>query len=113
MVGYRLPYTKNEEEMMLQFIIDQNAYCVLRGISFWKLMENQEFTNRTYQSLKEHFRKVIINKLLSPTWYKIPEEEKIKIFSCYKSTEAPSRQGIAKGAREFSQENYIISDDSE
>lgn len=114
MAGYRVAYTKKEEESMLLYIIDQKAYYFLRGVTFWKLMAQQEFTNRTYQSLKEHFRKVIAVKLQSPNWYSIPEDDRKKILSSYHSSAAPKKlKNETEIAGEFSLENYTSSDDSE
>lgn len=69
MSGYRKPYTKEEEEAILKFIVEKEGYTSLRGCHFWETMEAAKVTERTWQSMKEHFRKFMVANLNS-TYYR-------------------------------------------
>lgn len=86
MAGYRFPYTHNEELDILKYIIDNEAYSRLRGNMLWQEMEAAGVgKQRTKQSLKEHFRKVIANRL-SRVYYELSELELMRIRLGYQST---------------------------
>ena len=58
----RLPYTKKEQISIIQDIIKQKAFNKLKGNTYWMEAENQRQVckgNRTWQSMKEHFRKKV------------------------------------------------------
>lgn len=60
----RAPYTLFEKEAIIKFLVANNRYNNLKGNSVWKTMEVRNVCPiRTYQSLKEHFSKVIIHEL--------------------------------------------------
>lgn len=88
MSGYRKPYTRVEEREILNYIIEHNAYNRLRGISLWQEMEKANIGERSYQSLKEHFRKVIIGKVCDKqrNYYRLDEDKVEKIISGYQAT---------------------------
>lgn len=69
MSGYRKPYTKEEELAILKYIVANKGYTLLRGREFWQNMEAATVTDRTWQSMKEHFRKVMVGNLNS-SYYK-------------------------------------------
>ncbi|KAJ9575973.1 hypothetical protein L9F63_007162, partial [Diploptera punctata] len=57
----RRPYGESERRKIIEFIIKKNAYNQLTGNIFWQMMEaNQICPGRTWQSLKEHFRKKVL-----------------------------------------------------
>lgn len=86
MSGYRKPYVPKEEEAILQYIIDKNAYMSLRGNAVWKAMENADITDRTWQSMKEHFIKKIVHKLGSKCFGNISGIQLKKIKCGFEST---------------------------
>ena len=60
----RMAYCRKEQERIVQWIIENKGYNYLRGNLLWKKMERDEVgRGRSYQSLKEHFRKVIITQI--------------------------------------------------
>lgn len=63
MSGYRLPYSGEEETQIIKYIIETKSYNCLRGRKFWLELEAQEWNKRTWQSLKEHFRKKMVSNL--------------------------------------------------
>ena len=60
----RMAYCRKEQERIVQWIIENRGYNELRGNLLWKKMESDKVSRgRSYQSLKEHFRKVIITQI--------------------------------------------------
>lgn len=60
--GGREPYTTKEEASIVKDIVDNRAYNKLKGVQYWKDCEERGFAckgNRTWQSMKERFRKKI------------------------------------------------------
>ncbi|KAK4878264.1 hypothetical protein RN001_010770 [Aquatica leii] len=82
MSGYRRPYTLEEERLMLRYIIENKGYYQLRGRAFWETMEVELKTQRTWQSLKEHFRKYMYNKIQNPL-YQLTADEADQIRDGY------------------------------
>ncbi|XP_045120853.1 uncharacterized protein LOC123510107 isoform X2 [Portunus trituberculatus] len=57
-------YTHWEELKTLEYIKESCSYHKLKGVAFWKKMEAKNIVpERTWQSLKEHFRRQIMPKL--------------------------------------------------
>ncbi|CAH0549991.1 unnamed protein product [Brassicogethes aeneus] len=56
------PYTNNEKKKIVEFIIREKGHYNLQGNLLWKAME-KEF-DRTWQGLKEHFKKQMFPKLI-------------------------------------------------
>lgn len=78
MSGYRVPYSYDEDNMILKMIIKTQCFYILRGNLFWQDLENCECFHprgRTWQSLKERFQKKIIPNLYNPA-YTIPVVQK-------------------------------------
>lgn len=90
MPTHRHPYTEQEDSNMLEYIIKSRAYYRLRGIAFWREMEEAKITqNRSYQSLKERFRKCIIKNLKKKHCYDaLDEDERNNIKVGYRTTAA-------------------------
>lgn len=79
MSGYQPEYTLEEELAILKFIIEKEAYHILRGTTIWIEMEEAQITNnRTWQSLKEHFRKQMSNRLFV-TGHELDFDDVVKI----------------------------------
>ena len=60
--GHRDPYTNKEEASIVKDIVDNRGYNGLKGNQFWKECEERGIAckgNRTWQSMKERFRKKI------------------------------------------------------
>ncbi|KAB0796061.1 hypothetical protein PPYR_10122 [Photinus pyralis] len=85
MSGYRPRYTTDEEIQMLRFIIQSEGYWQLRGKSFWQRMEREIMTGRTWQSLKEHFRKVVVHDLAHPKFKLAAKEVKLIKYGYHSS----------------------------
>ena len=57
----RKAYENIEELKIIQWIIRQNRYSEIGGIKLWKDLEScNEVPGRTYQSMKERFRRHIV-----------------------------------------------------
>ena len=67
----REPYSDRERRSIIKDIIEQKAYNRLRGVEYWKDCEIKKRAckgERTWQSMKEHFRKKVcinLTKILS------------------------------------------------
>jgi len=75
-------YTTEEDQRLLDLICKHKAFRYVHGNKFWKLVEgSKKFESRTYQSLKNHFLKIIIPKVISKKkhGYKLSSEDRIKL----------------------------------
>ncbi|CAL8133131.1 unnamed protein product [Orchesella dallaii] len=78
-------YSVEEGQRLLDLICHHNAYTYVHGLKFWKLVEgSKKFPDRTHQSLKNHFHKVVVRKLTSKKirdscTYKIDQENMKKL----------------------------------
>ena len=60
----KLPYCKKEQLEIVEWIVRYTAFKLLRGKLVWQRMEEVGVgRGRSWQSLKEHFRKVVINQI--------------------------------------------------
>jgi len=60
----KLPYCKKEQLEIVEWIVKYSAYKLLRGNMVWQRMEEVGVgRGRSWQSLKEHFRKAVINQI--------------------------------------------------
>ena len=60
----KMPYCKNEQQEILDWIVENEAFKGLKGNEIWKKMEEENVgRGRSWQSLKEHFRKTLIGQL--------------------------------------------------
>ena len=60
----KAPYTRKEDEEIVEWIVKNQAYKDLKGNKVWEEMEVDEVgRGRTYQSLKERFKKKIITQI--------------------------------------------------
>ncbi|KAK5637977.1 hypothetical protein RI129_012272 [Pyrocoelia pectoralis] len=91
MSGYKRPYTLKEEKEILKFIIAHSGFYQLRGRQFWVTMEESFGKGRTWQSLKEHFRKHMFSKVSNPL-YELEKEQIEKIIDGYKNSASDSRK---------------------
>ena len=70
----RRNYSFREEEKIVQWIARTRRYSEVNGIAMWKIMEaSKVLEDRSYQSMKERFRKHIIRKI---EVYNLTESEK-------------------------------------
>lgn len=93
MAGYRVPYSIDEDILILNTIIEVEGYYSLRGNLFWKELEDTKLfakCGRTWQSLKERFLKQIIPNILNPK-YKLSNIDKRMIHVGYLQTAKSSR----------------------
>ena len=65
--SYRIPYSKKQEQEIVNFLVKHSAYKMIKGNSIWQRMEETGVCkgDRTWQSMKEHFRKKIIHVIHS------------------------------------------------
>ena len=55
------PYKNSEDKKIIQWIIKQSRYSEIGGIKMWEILEScNEVPGRSYQSMKERFRKTIM-----------------------------------------------------
>ncbi|UXI14814.1 hypothetical protein NH340_JMT00757 [Sarcoptes scabiei] len=60
----KLPYTEEEDFLILRYIITTNRYSEIKGKKLWIDMENDRICpNRTWQSMKERYRRIIAPNL--------------------------------------------------
>jgi len=58
------PYTIEEDKKILKYITDNNRYNDTGGRAMWEVMEERQICGtRTYQSMKERFRKRILKNI--------------------------------------------------
>ena len=62
-LGRKMPYSRKEDKEILNWIVDTGAFSQLKGNEVWKNMAKDMKRARTWQSLKEHFRKYLISQL--------------------------------------------------
>ncbi|KAH7639794.1 hypothetical protein HUG17_3827 [Dermatophagoides farinae] len=53
----------HEDQEILNYIIQTGGYNEIKGRSLWIDMDNANICKRTWQSMKEHFRKIIVPKI--------------------------------------------------
>ena len=64
MKANRMLYSKNEQKEILDWIVENEAFASLKGNEIWKRMEAENVgRGRSWQSLREHFRKTIIKQI--------------------------------------------------
>ena len=62
----RVPYTRSDDEAILKYILTHKEYSRVGGKKLWVEMEEKEVVaGRTWQSLKEHFKKKIMDNIQS------------------------------------------------
>ena len=62
--AHRLPYCKKEQQEIVDWIVKYSAYKLLKGNFVWQRMEQVKVgRGRSWQSLKEHFKKVAIGQI--------------------------------------------------
>ena len=62
----RSPYSRSDDEAILKHILKNEDYSRVGGRQLWIEMEELEVvSDRSWQSLKEHFRKVIMRNIRS------------------------------------------------
>lgn len=77
-----MAYCQTEEKKIVDYIIEHDAFHRIKGDKLWKEMEASEIIlKRSWQSLKEHFRKHIIYDLHLPR-YNL-DEKNLQLFREY------------------------------
>lgn len=82
MANYKSPYSINEEVKIIEYLISHDGIEKIKGNVIWKNMANDIDTNRTWQSLKEHFRRSMTKKL-NCSFYNLTLSQKQQIISVY------------------------------
>merc|ERR1712083_1099884 len=76
-------YKRSEEKKILDWIIKTGRYSEVKGIAMWRILEaSNEVPGRSYQSMKERFRKHIANDIQH---YGLKEDEvtKFKLYDTF------------------------------
>ena len=72
---WRRPYSKSEQKEIVQFLVEKRAYSLLRGNTIWQQMQEGGACGgrRTWQSMKEHFKKQLITRIhtFGLTWQQV------------------------------------------
>ena len=91
--SYRRSYSFSEEQKIVKWIAKTQRYTEVNGIAMWKLMaDSKVLGDRSYQSMKERFRKHIIGKI---DMYDLTESEK----AAFKSLNARKKFRPVKNGR--------------
>ncbi|KAG5863150.1 hypothetical protein JTB14_036592 [Gonioctena quinquepunctata] len=77
----RSPYSKEEDNVILECIIKTECFYRLRSTIFWKDLGKSGLLNRTWQSAKERFLKHIIRDIENTAYTISPSEKKIRLHS--------------------------------
>lgn len=86
----RVSYVRAEDLAILGFIADNKRYGDVGGVDMWKLMEQREVVvGRSWQSMKERFRKKIVTNIKS---YNLSKEQ-LKGFTAGGGKEKQKRMG--------------------
>lgn len=72
-----MPYRLAEECQILKYIIDNDGYGLLRGRAFWQMAEDESGVQRTWQSMKEHFLKKMLQRIYEDRCYVLTAEQKM------------------------------------
>ena len=62
----RLPYSRSEQQQIVDYIIDTKSFQYIKGNQLWQEMERDQTVckgRRTWQSMKENFHKQIVPQL--------------------------------------------------
>uniref|UniRef100_A0A1Y1NB96 Telomeric repeat-binding factor 2-interacting protein 1 n=1 Tax=Photinus pyralis TaxID=7054 RepID=A0A1Y1NB96_PHOPY len=112
MSGYRPPYTIKEEKLILKYIIKHQGYYQLRGRKFWVQMEESLPGERTWQSMKEHFRKQMIPNIANPL-YNLSSKEISFIRDGYKVSANDGNDAKQTKYPARNLDEYMTSDESD
>ena len=86
----RMSYTRAEDLAILGFIADNKRFGDVGGVEMWKLMEEREVVvSRSWQSMKERFRKKILTNIKN---YNLSKEH-LKGFTSEGGREKQKRMG--------------------
>ena len=66
-------YTPDEQKKIVDYIVEHEAFDLVKGDKIWKDMEKLKVVERSWQSLKQHFRKRIIYELHYPRYKLDPD----------------------------------------
>ncbi|XP_075222934.1 uncharacterized protein LOC142325277 [Lycorma delicatula] len=76
----RLLYSIKEDEDIIKYIVLKKGYHKLKGVAFWKTMEDKNICpHRTWQSMKEHFIKKIVFRLDNFTFLTNKQKELLQL----------------------------------
>ena len=77
----RLPYSKSEQQQIVDYIIETKSYKFIKGNQLWQEMQRDQTVckgRRTWQSMKENFHKQIVPQL------HIYKNVNQKVANCFK-----------------------------
>ena len=63
--AYRRPYSRKEQQEVVGHLVAQRSWGLVKGNTVWQRMEEVGVCGgrRTWQSMKEHFRRQIMAKI--------------------------------------------------
>ena len=102
---WRRPYTRREQQEIVDYLVKKRAYSIVKGNTIWQRMEVEQVRGRpvlasvqvckgrrTWQSMKEHFRKQVMAKIhtFGLDWKQVAP---LKVLHCCSGEEAARRSG--------------------
>ncbi|EEZ98702.1 hypothetical protein TcasGA2_TC001241 [Tribolium castaneum] len=82
-------YSEAEEKKIVDYIVEHHYFGRIKGDKLWKEIAEAKVVDRSWQGLKQHFRKKIINELHKPRYGL--DEKTIQLFrnACHGTTKTP------------------------
>jgi hypothetical protein len=87
-------YSHDEEKKIVDYLVENNFIHRIKGDQVWKELEEAKVVNRTWQSLKQHFRKRIIHELHYPR-YSL-DKQTLALFHDHFNREVKKKKAEAK-----------------
>ena len=81
----RIPFTKEETQLLIEWIVANRAFHLLEGDAIWKRMEaSGRLTERSWQSMKTHFHNNVLSSLDE---LKITFTNRRKLEACFRNSD--------------------------
>lgn len=84
MAGYKPIYTIDEEMKIIEYLIENNGIEKVKGNLIWQYMARDTGLKRSWQSLKDHFRRAMFKKLNFPQ-YNLTRAQQEQIRDIYEN----------------------------
>ena len=86
------PYSRSEEKKIIQWIIEHQRFSEVNGIKMWKILGGcNVLPDRSYQSMKERFRKHILPNIQQYQDQNISKDD-IDRFKMYRSSSTKKKK---------------------
>ena len=102
----RQPYSRSDDEAILKHIVEGGHFSSVAGNELWIEIERLEVvTGRSWQSLKEHFRKIIMRNLCSFRFLTKEQRSSLKARRVVqKEEDVENSESLTEGAQAFTLE---------